>query len=174
MVTVEPSGSTYLYALAAVSITFVGFSALLVIFRQARGEAMTRYESYFLLSFIQPGFIVTGGSLLPSVLALYGLPAPTVWRVSSVIMAIPIVLFVATLPGRRRAATAAPLPRYVQVLSLFQLLIAFYLVSNAFGAPTPIAVGPYAAAMTGLLFSTAIAYVIALSVAFGDSPKPRD
>jgi hypothetical protein len=94
------TGSTYLYALAVVSITLVGFSALLVIFRQARGEMMTRYESYFLLSFIQPGFIVTGGSLLPSVLGLYGLPAPTVWRASSIIMAVPILLFVATLPGR--------------------------------------------------------------------------
>jgi hypothetical protein len=132
----EPAGSTYLYALAAVSVTFVGLAALLVIFRQARGEAMTRYESYFLLSFIQPGFIVTGGSLLPSVLALYGLPAPTVWRVSSVIMAIPILLFVATLPGRRRAATSAPIPRYVQVLSLSQLLIALYLGSNANGCHT--------------------------------------
>jgi hypothetical protein len=167
----EPSGATYLYALAAVSITFVGFSALLVIFRQARGEAMTKYESYFLLSFIQPGFIVTGGSLLPSVLALYGLPGPTVWRVSSIAMAIPILLFVATLPRRRRAATAAPIPRYVLALSLAQLLIALYLASSAVGTPVPVGIGPYAAAMTGLLFTTAIAYVIALSVAFAEPPK---
>lgn len=168
----EPSGSTYLYALAAISVTFVGFSALLVLFRQARGEGMTRYESYFLLSFIQPGFIVTGGSLLPSVLALYGLPAPTVWRFSSIIIAIPILLFVATLPGRRRAATSAPMPPYVLVLSLAQLLIAAYLASSAAGAPVPAGVGPYAAAMTALLFTTAIAYVIALSVAFAEPSKP--
>ena len=153
----EPSGSTYLYALAAVSIAFVGFSALLVIFRQARGETMTKYESYFLLSFIQPGFIVTGGSLLPSVLALYGLPVPTVWRVASSVMAIPILLFVATLPGRRHAATAAPIPRYVLALSLGQLLIALYLVANAVGPAATVGVGPYAAAMTALLFTTAIA-----------------
>jgi hypothetical protein len=167
----EPSGSTYLYALAAVSITFVGFSALLVIFRQARGEAMTRYESYFVLSFIQPGFIVTGGSLVPSVFALYGLPAPTVWRVSSAVMAIPILLFVATLPARRRVATSAPIPRYVQILSWLQLLIALYLILNAIGMPASAGIGPYAASLTALLFTTAIAYVIALSVAFGDSPK---
>ncbi len=70
----ELPGSTYLYALATISITFVGFSALLLIFRQAMGHTMTRYESYFMLTFIQSGFIVTAGSLLPLLLALYGLP----------------------------------------------------------------------------------------------------
>jgi hypothetical protein len=123
----EPPGSAYLYALATVSITFVGFSALLLIFRQARGDVMTRYESYFMLSFIQPGFIVTAGSLLPSVLALYGLPTVTVWQVSSIIVAVPIAVFLATLPGRRRAATRSSMPRYVWILSFVQLLTALYL-----------------------------------------------
>lgn len=167
----EPSGATYLYALAAVSITFVGFSALLVIFRQARGEAMTRYESYFVLSFVQPGFIVTGGSLLPSMFSLYGLPAPAVWRLSSALVAIPILLFAAMLPARRRAATSAPMPVYVRVLAWWQLLIAIYLIANAIGTPAPGGIGPYAASLTALLFSTAIGYVIALSVAFGEPPK---
>ncbi|HLW48020.1 MAG TPA: hypothetical protein VKW09_09675 [bacterium] len=166
----EPAGSTYLYALAAVSITFVGFSALLVIFRQARGDALTKYESYFVLSFILPGFIVTGGALLPSVFALYGLPVPTVWRLSSAVGAIPILFFVATLPGRRQAATSAPMPRYVRVLSALQLLIALYLIANAIGEPAPAGIGPYAAAMTALLFTTAIAYVVALSAAFRETP----
>ncbi len=160
----DPSGSGYLYALAAVSVTFVGFSALLLIFRQARGEAMTRYESYFALSFIQPGLIVTAGSLLPSVFALYGLPASTVWRASSLTLAVPILIFVTALPGRRRAATAAPMPLYVRLLAFLQLLSAVYLVVNGLG--TQPAVGPYAAAITGLLFTTAIAYVLALNVAF--------
>src|SRR5574337_93735 len=97
----ESFGLTYLYALATVSITFVGFSALLLIFRQARGDVMTKYESYFMLSFMQPGFIVTAGSLVPSVLVLYGVSTVTVWRVSSIIVAIPTLLFVAALPGRR-------------------------------------------------------------------------
>lgn len=167
----EPPGSAYLYALASVSITFVGFSALLLIFRQARGEAMTRYESYFMLSFIQPGFIVTAGALLPSVLALYGLPVAAVWRASSMIIAIPIFLFVATLPGRRRAATSSPMPRFVRILSFLQLLIALYLVMNAFGIATAPGVAPYASAITGLLFTTAIAYVMALGAALEEPPN---
>lgn len=166
----ELAGSAYLYTLATVSITFVGFSALLLIFRQARGEAMTPYESYFVLSFIQPGFIVTAGSLLPSMLALYGLPAVMVWRVSSLIVAIPIALFVATLPRRRRAATRSPMPRFVRILSLLQLLAALYLLMNAIGTPITAGAAPYAAAMTALLFTTGIAYVLALGIALGEPP----
>jgi len=49
------SGSTYLYALATISVTFVGFSALLLVFRQATAGPMAAYESYFMLTFIQPG-----------------------------------------------------------------------------------------------------------------------
>lgn len=168
----DATGSAYLYALAAVSVTFVGFAALLLSFRQARGEPMTRYEGYFLLSFVQSGFVVTGGALLPLVLALCGLSAPMVWRVSGGIMAIPILAFVATLPGRRRAATSAPTPRYVRVLALaLPTTIALYLASNAIGASTPAGVGPYAAAMTGLFFSVVIAYIIALNAALAEPPK---
>ena len=167
----EPSGSGYLYTLAAVSITFVGFSTLLLIFRQARGDVMTKYESYFMLSFIHPGFIVTGGSLLPAALGLYGLPTVAVWRVCSVIAAVPILLFVTTLPSRRHAATSSPMPRYVQVLSLVQLLIALSLVANAIGVPAAPGVAPYAAAMTGLLFTTAAAFVIAIGIAFAEPPR---
>lgn len=171
----EPAGSTFLYALAAVSITFVGFSALLVIFRQARGDVLTRYEEYFVLSFIQPGLIVTGGSLIPSVLALYGLPGATVWRASSIIAAIPIIIFVVMLPGRRRAATSGqPTPLYVSVLGLAQLLIAGYLLTSAAGLPAAAAIGPYAASLTALLFTTVTAYVIALGIALGDSPKTQE
>jgi hypothetical protein len=171
----EPSGSTYFYALAAVSITFIGFSALIVVFRQARGDALTRYEGYFVLSFIQPGLIVTGGSLLPSVLSLYGIAAQTVWRGSSIVVAIQILIFVITLPGRRRAATAgAPIPRYVQVLALLQFLIAIYLIAVAAGIATATGVGPYAASLTALLFTTVAAYVVALGVALAESPRARD
>ncbi len=167
----ELPGSAYLYALASVSITFVGFSALLLIFRQARGDVMTRYESYFMLSFIMPGFIVTAGALLPSVLAFYGLPTVTVWRACSLIMAIPIFVFVATLPGRRRAATSSPMPRYVRILSFLQVLIALDLAMNAVGTPTTAGLGPYASAITGLLFTTAIAYVVALGAALEEPPN---
>lgn len=167
----ELLGASYLSALATVSITFAAFSALVLIFRQAMGGALTRYESYFVLSFILAGFIVTAGSLLPSVLALYGLSSLTVWRVSSLITAVPVLAFVVTLPRRRRAAGHHRVPRYVWILLFVQLGIVSYLVMNAIGTPFETGPGPYAAAMTGLLFSSGIAYVMALAAALAEPPK---
>ena len=103
----ELPGANYLYALATVSVTFVGFSALLLVFRETIGGRMTGYDSYFALSFMQAGFIVAAGGLLPQLLAFYEMSHTSVWRASSLIMAIPIFLFVAKTPGRRRAATKA-------------------------------------------------------------------
>src|SRR5258708_7644429 len=145
----EPSGVSYLYELATVSVTFVSLSVILWMFRQNIGGGMTRYDSYFVLSFMQSGFIVVGGSLLPSLLALYGLAPETVWRLSSAISAIPIFLFVAFLPGRRRAAAKEPMPPSIWIFLILQFFCAVYLVANAAGIPLSPGTAPYAFAMSG-------------------------
>jgi len=100
----ELPGSGYLYALATISVTFVGFSSLVLVFRQTIGGTTTRYDSYFVLAFMQVGFIVAGGCLLPPLLALFGLTESMVWRAASGVASLPILLFVATVPRRRRGA----------------------------------------------------------------------
>src|SRR5215470_14010468 len=60
--------SSYLSLLAVVSTTYVGFAALLVGLRQAKGSHLTSYDAYFTLTFIQLGFIVTFSGLLPSLI----------------------------------------------------------------------------------------------------------
>ena len=165
----ELPGASYLYALATISVTFVGFSALLLVFRQTIGGKMTSYDSYFTLSFMQVGFIVTAGGLLPQLLALFEMSHTDVWRVSSVIMAIPIFLFVATTPGRRRAATKEPVPRYVGLLLLLQLLAGVGLLLNAVGWPQPPNLALFALSLTVMLFTTGIAYLIALARALREN-----
>jgi hypothetical protein len=160
-------GVSYLYTLATVSITFVGFSALLLVFRETIGGRMTGYDSYFTLSFMQAGFIVTAGGLLPQLLAFYEMSHTAVWRTSSLIMAVPVFLFVATVPGRRRAATKKPVPFYVGFLLLLQFLAGAYLVLNAVGWPSPPHLAPFALALTVMLLTTGVAYLIALAGALG-------
>ena len=160
----ELPGSGYLYALATVAITFVGFSALLLVFRQSLGSGVTKYDAYFMLSFIQPNFIVTGGALLPPLLLLCGLGEDMVWRLSSGLTALPIILFVVTVPTRRHAAIDEPIPRYIWVLLVLQFVGALVLVGNAAGRPFAPGPGLYALAITGLLFTTAIAYLRALAI----------
>ena len=160
----ELTGSGYLYTLATVAVTFVGFSALLLVFRQSIGGGATKYDAYFMLSFIQPNFIVTGGALLPPLLVLCGLGETMVWRVSSALTALPILLFVVTVPARRHAAIDEPIPLYIRVLLVLQFAGALVLIANAAGRPFAPGPGPYAVAITWLLFTTAVAYLRALAI----------
>jgi hypothetical protein len=159
----ELPGANYLYALATISVTFVGFSALLLVFRQTIGGKMTKYDSYFTLSFMQAGFIVTAGALLPQLLALYDMPNASVWRASSVIVAVAIFVFVVMTPRRRRVATSEPVPFYVGLLLFLQFIAGVYLLVNAAGWPSPPSLAPFALALSLMLFTTGIAYLIALA-----------
>src|SRR5262245_54475695 len=131
---VELPGSSYLYTLSMVSITFVGFSALLVVMRQAKGGGLTNYDTYFTLSFIQIGFLVTASGLVPPVFASFDWSATVVWHVSSTVVALPILWFVARVPARRRAATGMPVPVFVAALLSVQATAAAVLLLNATGA----------------------------------------
>jgi hypothetical protein len=156
--------TTYLYALAALSVSFVGFSTLLIVFRQSAGDRLTSYDSYFVLSFMQAGFIVSAGALLPPLLTLFGLSQDTVLRAASAITAVAVGVFVATVPGRRRAATGGPAPAFVRILLLVQLLAGVTLLMRALGQSLGPGVAPDATALTILLVSSGIAFLLALNV----------
>ena len=157
------TGSPYLFALATVSVTFVGFAALLLVYRQTVGGKITRYDTYFTLSFIQVGFIVTAGALFPPLLALYGWREEVVWRVSSAVFAILILWFVVALPKRRQVATGTPAPRFVWALLTVQALSGIALTLCALGALDKCN-AVYATAMSAILVASGIAYLVALGV----------
>src|SRR3954469_7306180 len=98
----EITGAAYLNTLATLSITFVGFSALLIFFRQSAGSGMSKYDNYFVITFIQTGFIVTIGAIIPQVVQSFGTAESLAWRIASGLIVIPLILFVVTLPRRRR------------------------------------------------------------------------
>ena len=58
-------GSSYLLNLAIVSTTYVGFSALLVGLRQAKGSHLTAFDAYFTQTFILGRVHRHGGGLVP-------------------------------------------------------------------------------------------------------------
>src|ERR1700688_2500124 len=99
---------TYLYALASLSVTFVGFSALVIILRQTIGGEMSRLDVLVTRIFIQLGFIVAAGAMLPPLLSLLSLPPDLIWRMSSIAAAVPSFLFAVTYPSRRHAASGMP------------------------------------------------------------------
>jgi hypothetical protein len=167
----ELPGTAYLYAVATVSITFVGFAALLIVIRQSLGGELTGYDTYFTLAFIKAGFIVTAGALVPPLLVLYGWPEPLVWRVSSVATAAAILVFVASVPARRRAATGRPVPRFVGALLSLQTAAAGALLLNAARLFGDRGAAVYGSAITTMLFASGVAYVLALNVIFQELTK---
>lgn len=167
----ELQGTAYLYAVATVSITFVGFAALLIVMRQSLGGGLTAYDMYFTLAFIQVGFIVTASALVPPLLALYGWPEAVVWRVSSVTTAAAILAFVASVPGWRHAATGRPMPRFVWALLSLQAAAAGALLLNAARLFGDHGGAVYGSAITVMLFASGVAYVLALNVILPELTK---
>jgi len=155
-------GATYLFSLATLSVTFVGFSALVIVFRQTIGGEMSRLEVLITRIFIQLGFMVTASAMLPPLLALFDLPQPMIWRVASLAAAIPSLAFAVTYPGRRRAASGVPTPLPVWFDILVMLIAVALLAWNALGISIRPGPGPFAAGLTIILFLSGWAYLQAL------------
>ena len=154
---------SYLYTLAAVSVTFVGFSSLVVVLRQAMGGEMSKLDILITRTFIQIGFLVAAGAMLPALLSLFRLGELSIWRASSAVTALPLLLFAVTYPMRRQAVAGAqtPLVIWIDVLVIFGF--ALLLGCNALGVLVSTGPGPYTAALTGVLFVSGWAYLQALN-----------
>ncbi len=160
----ELSGTAYLYTLATLAVTFVGFSALVILLRQAFGGALSDLEILITRIFIQLGFIVTAGALLPPLLALFGLTSTVVWRLCSLITAIPSFVFAVTYPSRRRIASGLPTPLAIMADVVVLTSIAIMLFLSAAGVGVKAGAGPYAASLTFILFLSGYAYLQALNM----------
>ena len=82
----EIEGATFLFTLAALMITFGGFSALLLGIRQAAGRRSSPIDRYLVKTLLTQIFVLTAGSLLPPLLALYGISETWVWRGSALLL----------------------------------------------------------------------------------------
>jgi hypothetical protein len=155
----ELPGSSFLLTLATISITFVAFSTVVVVFRQAQGANLMDYELVLLRMFLVSGLEATVFSLLPPLLGLFGLAPALIWRTSS--LAFALVLIWRGLYFRR---VQHPFDRRRR----FDLLYAVYaaiilgLLMNAFGVPMQPGAGLYALAATWLLVNAIIVFVLTL------------
>ena len=156
-------GSSYFFTLAELSITFVGFSSLVVVLRQTMGGEMSKLDILITRIFIQLGFIVAAGSLLPALLSLFHLSQTFVWRAASLPPAIAAVLFAATYPARRRTASGVATPLAVWIDDAVIVAAAGVLLCNAAGWPFVTGAGPFGAGLTAILFVSGWSYLQALN-----------
>jgi hypothetical protein len=149
----------YLYTIAAVGMSFAGLSALTMILRQILGGQLTKFDSFVARSWIQLGFMVTLGSILPPLLGLLEVSTPMVWRISSALLAIILGCWALTFPRRRLATKATRLPIAVIIFLVAKVLIALALAANAAAAPVALLPGVYAASITAILIGAAMLFL---------------
>lgn len=166
-------GSAYLYTLATLSMTFVGFCAIVIVLRQTAAKELSGWHIVLTRLFIESGFFAAAFCMLPCLLALCGLSQPTVWRASSVMIALVMITYGAAYPTRRRAMVTETLPsrRWLVIAAISTLVIAG-LLGNAAGVPYEPGIAPVAVAATWTLACGAVIFVVALD-AFWERPDNR-
>ena len=160
----EIKGANFLYTLSGLMITFAGFSALLLVLRQAAGARVSLLDRYLAKTVMSYIFVLAAGALLPLLLALYDVQERWIWQVSGVIFGLPMLALQATYPRRRRDAvgTKPPLPIFavfVVLGSCVTLAMLGYIVA---GLPNSAAV--YITALTIDFFTVIFGFLVALDV----------
>lgn len=90
--------------MAVLTITFAGFSALLLGIRQAAGVQSSPLDRYLAQTGLTQLFTLTAGALFPALLFLYGVSENWLWRVSAVVFGVPMLTLLLTYPYWQRSA----------------------------------------------------------------------
>ncbi len=120
---------------------------------------MSKLDIFITRTFVQVGFLVAAGAMLPGLLTQLEVPERSTWRLSSAVTAIPVLLFACTYSARRKAASGVPTPARIWIDVLVILGFGILLAMDALGMVVTTGPGPYAVALTGVLFAAGWAYL---------------
>ena len=143
--------SSFLFSLAALSLSFAGFSAVVVTLRGALGGEISERHLRLVRLYIEGGLLVTALAMLPALLDLLHVPGSVIWPVSSAVAASILTVLLLTQFRRRRAIEAGRFPAWVIVVYALSVIAVAGLWLNAAGTPFAPSVGPYAVALTWAL-----------------------
>ena len=154
-----PAESDYLLRLASFSLTFVGFSAVVVSIRGALGGNLSERHLRLVRMYIEGGLLVTALALVPSLLDLLHLADTVNWIVSSAVAAAIFSLVLVIQFRRRRLIEPGPFPAWVIITYVVSVLAVASLWLNAAGFPVAPNVGPYAVFLTCALCIFGVVFV---------------
>lgn len=156
-------GSVYLYTLAQLSMAFVAFSTISIVVRVGMGAMLSRSHVLLVRLYIELGFMAITFSMLPMLLAGFGLAHATVWRVSQICGCAVGAWWMLIYPRRHHAATAKPMPRFVYVEYFIGWSALVYGLANAAGYPTAPSFGPYAVLATWVFVLAAAMFLLTMN-----------
>jgi hypothetical protein len=173
----EITGAGYLYTLALLALTYAGFAALFILFRQDLRGNLVQYDAFLIHAVVQKGFIVAGCAMLPPLLSYAGLRPDVIWRVSSVVAAALQLLFLFSWVRRRRRLKGLPTSASLSVNLAAQCLLSVGLLISAAGWGYPSQLADFLIGLTAILFLSVFAYQEALVFILHDAgraePNPR-
>jgi hypothetical protein len=143
--------SDYLMRLAGLSLSFVGFSAVVVSLRGALGGQLSDRHLRLVRLYIEGGLLVTALGLIPTLLNLLHLPDSATWPLSSAVAASILTVLLVIQFRRRRSVEAGRFPSWVVIVYLLSTIAVAALWLNVAGFPFAPSVGPYAIALTWAL-----------------------
>lgn len=160
----ELHGAAYLYALAALSITFSGFSALLMVLRQTSGGTASAFDVFLTVNYLRSGLAIALACFLPPLLSGWGaIPEAVIWRVSSLVAAVLGIGIETFVVLRRSSATPDPMPGFTIFLLLSYWPGFVLMLLNARGSWIHSGFGPYAAALTWTFMVAGLDFTAALT-----------
>jgi len=148
---VTPAESDYLSHLANLSLSFVGFSAVVVTLRGALGGKLSDRHLRLVRLYIEGGLLVTLLALVPALLNLLHVPDAVTWPLSSAAAASIFSILLVIQFRRRRAIEPGRFPLWVVIVYAVSTIAVAGLWFNVAGFPFPPNAGPYAIVLTWAL-----------------------
>jgi hypothetical protein len=153
-------GSGYFFALAALSMAFVGFTAIVVVLRQGTGKSLSKLHILITQLFVELGLMATAFAMLAPTLFVCGMREPQVWRWSSAIMLGSLVPWLVMYPLRRlKAAPKQRLPLRWYVMTILGSAVCVTLILNIAGVPSRPGPGALAIATIFVLSYASVAFL---------------
>ena len=166
-----PAGIDYLLRLAGMSLSFVGFSAIVVTLRRALGGELSEGHLRLVRLYLENGLAITALSMLPALLTFVGVPEIPMWRVASSIAGLSFA-FLMIVQFRRRRRIEGRFPAWVVSMYLVSAAATLALWLNAVGIPSGPGAPLYAVALTIDLFVSGFIFLKTLDL-FLRSTKPE-
>jgi hypothetical protein len=148
---VTSAESDYLFHLSGLSLSFVGFWAVVVSLRGALGGKLSERHLRLVRLYIEGGFLVTALALVPALLNLLHIPDTVLWPLSSAVAASIFTILLVIQFRRRRTIEPGRFPLWVVVVYAVSTVAVAGLWLNVAGMPFSPNAGPYAVVLTWAL-----------------------
>jgi hypothetical protein len=167
-----PAESDYLLRLAGLSLSFVGFSALVVTLRGALGGELSDRHLRLVRLYIEGGLLVTALGLVPTLLNLLHIPETVTWQLSSAAAATIFTFVLLIQYRRRRQVEPGGVPLWVVLVHAVSIAAIAGLCLNVAGILFSPNVGPYAVALTWALCVFGFIFVRTIELFLHRPPRP--